>query len=661
MSKFISFNGSNERKWKEIIDDFFGDERDEVSIEVPHGNRVSKFSDTKCTISVWGYANKEAFNNRRGHRFSTVFEKSMSSGTSDGHCTFSGKGVVIYDKEIPVSEVLFDFENNKSMLITFYDSFHEYDDDEVFAFKELLKQYKEIVEKVKSEKDINDINRESLLDSTVIFLNNQLNGELEKEFKRTTNDYKRSLELIEDARISYLKRIKATKEYNERLTLLTERIRVSKKSRNDDKVKKELLSLYEIPEVDESKNIYVSSDEFLCITTKDIFIEEDKYKFKVGKVLIKINLENGKIIFESLEEDKVKGYWGANGYKYSVHPHIGCNNNPCWGNAEESIAELIAEKEISALVIMIISFLQSVNVDDSAGRRVFEWPHKIMQPHKFIDSDDEYTEINENAKDACICHCCEEFSEAVGECRECDRYYCEHCQSETDRVCMNCFNEGEMCHVCGESCTDYRECDSCGEYVCHNCSTKCDVCDEVVCDECKLVCRDCGNDVCGDCCTRCDACDEVVCNECKLVCGDCGKDFCDEHSVVCDVCESIVCDNCSTNCSVCDDTLCDSCSITCEDCGEETCKNCSDDGVCEDCRGECNCEAECEKYTCDICKSEVCGCNCHQDGGNIVCIDCQEGLEVEEICSICSICSICEVNKEDLIDSVCKECRERFI
>ncbi len=55
-------------------------------------------------------------------------------------------------------------------------------------------------------------------------------------------------------------------------------------------------------------------------------------------------------------------------------PHVFPDGRPCLGTMNEVIPKLVANYEWSALIQMGITFLESVNVRDAAGRRVDSWP-----------------------------------------------------------------------------------------------------------------------------------------------------------------------------------------------------------------------------------------------------------------------------------------------
>ena len=50
------------------------------------------------------------------------------------------------------------------------------------------------------------------------------------------------------------------------------------------------------------------------------------------------------------------------------------------GNVSTTIAELCSAKEIYPLFLVCLEYLQSVNTDDSAGRKVYNWEEIISEP-----------------------------------------------------------------------------------------------------------------------------------------------------------------------------------------------------------------------------------------------------------------------------------------
>ena len=117
----------------------------------------------------------------------------------------------------------------------------------------------------------------------------------------------------------------------------------------------------------------------LVVNTHHIYIttQKDKYSpevtFDIGKFRIEIyfNGENGGLLFFNTTR---KGKGRYNGYNVH-HPHVKGNGAPCLGNITGMIAQLIAEYQFAAITALAIQFLETVNVEDAAGKDIFNcWP-----------------------------------------------------------------------------------------------------------------------------------------------------------------------------------------------------------------------------------------------------------------------------------------------
>lgn len=93
------------------------------------------------------------------------------------------------------------------------------------------------------------------------------------------------------------------------------------------------------------------------------------WKHEVGKFRLELECGTGTIRIYNLTR-LVLGY---SGQKMNA-PHVFANNTMCAGNFVETTAELFGKHDYSNLASTLIIFLESVNVEDSAGRMVFRWP-----------------------------------------------------------------------------------------------------------------------------------------------------------------------------------------------------------------------------------------------------------------------------------------------
>ncbi|MFC1656529.1 hypothetical protein ACFL14_00995 [Patescibacteria group bacterium] len=65
----------------------------------------------------------------------------------------------------------------------------------------------------------------------------------------------------------------------------------------------------------------------------------------------------------------------VDGHDEKMHaPHVFPEGNACLGNMSQAIPRLVANYEITAIAIMAIKFIESVNIDDAAGKHIHKWP-----------------------------------------------------------------------------------------------------------------------------------------------------------------------------------------------------------------------------------------------------------------------------------------------
>jgi len=111
-------------------------------------------------------------------------------------------------------------------------------------------------------------------------------------------------------------------------------------------------------------------DDIFHIWTDDIYCyDENGKRYYIGKCRFTINLENTDVRFFNLNNCR-RSYWTDN----DPHPHVnGENGQACLGSVATTIAELCANSEIYALVLICIDFLENVNISDPAGEKVVNW------------------------------------------------------------------------------------------------------------------------------------------------------------------------------------------------------------------------------------------------------------------------------------------------
>lgn len=135
---------------------------------------------------------------------------------------------------------------------------------------------------------------------------------------------------------------------------------------------KEFESLAKVPGVEDVQ----VADGVIKVFTEHIYITPDGYPndtFDIGKFRIEIYTSgsNGGIKFFNLTRQGTGKDYNTN------HPHVQTNGTPCLGNIKEQVASLIGEYEYSAVAQLGIQYLEEVNLEDSAGKNIFNcWPRK---------------------------------------------------------------------------------------------------------------------------------------------------------------------------------------------------------------------------------------------------------------------------------------------
>lgn len=141
-----------------------------------------------------------------------------------------------------------------------------------------------------------------------------------------------------------------------------------------EKYGKEFDSLSAVPGV---KDVQVS-DGVIKVFTEHIYITPEGYSdvFDIGKFRMEIftSGSNGGVKFFNITR---KGGGGGHSNYNIHHPHVDGGGSPCLGNIKELVSQLIGEYEYSAVAQLGLQYLKTVNLNDSAGKGIFNaWPKK---------------------------------------------------------------------------------------------------------------------------------------------------------------------------------------------------------------------------------------------------------------------------------------------
>lgn len=190
------------------------------------------------------------------------------------------------------------------------------------------------------------------------------------------------------------------------------------------------------------------NNEIITVFTEPLRIYASNNKiYQGGRYTININMFTSEILFDS--DYKNKSFWSMK----DPHPHVdGTTKKACLGNIESTVAELCSQMQLYALVMILIDFLESVNLADVAGKCVVNWPEidKDGNPVNHDDNDCCNKEEEENDDAYRDCDCCYEA------------YHIEDLYEVYEEVEMenNIFQPVCLRHVC-EDCRDehYYWCD----------------------------------------------------------------------------------------------------------------------------------------------------------------------------------------------------------
>lgn len=174
-------------------------------------------------------------------------------------------------------------------------------------------------------------------------------------------------------------------------------------------------------------------DSIFKVKLHQIYINNDEQRHYLGKPSIKIPFVSSDVTFDN--DNKRRGYWSNE----DVHPHISSGGSPCWGNLTSTIAELCAQHEFYALVVMCISYLEHVNIDDGAGGYIWSWDQVdeegniTVQGYRYAYCNKCEDQVNEDELRTVFDALGFNRDESTGELRPYPRFEA--------RVCEGCFEE----------------------------------------------------------------------------------------------------------------------------------------------------------------------------------------------------------------------------
>lgn len=187
-------------------------------------------------------------------------------------------------------------------------------------------------------------------------------------------------------------------------------------------------------------------NNLIVLYTKDIYAyTQANDRYYIGKFRITVNMDNTEVKFFNINNTR-RGYWDGENH----HPHVDRRGSACFGNVGGSIAMLCSQKQVYALALILIDYLESANIQDPAGARVTAWD-KVDEEGNIIQKGWNHREGRPDDNDE---------DEHTFTCNNCDESYHEdegNAVYTTHRGGEDVGGEEEWCEGCRENNATYYE------------------------------------------------------------------------------------------------------------------------------------------------------------------------------------------------------------
>ena len=253
---------------------------------------------------------------------------------------------------------------------------------------------------------------------------------LERELDRHKNNLEYKEKIIDKIKKDLAKILKEKQEVLDEIEITKEKIRKNNDDKKFKKIKEQIKIIKEMEIVDSVEFI----EDAMYIKTNFVYAtDEDDNRFKMNKYSIQIKPSKLDIRVYGLVEE----YNRESAFtQHDPHPHVSGNTGkPCWGNTEIMLVELFEQEQYDIIVQIVIDYLQSFNIDDSAGKYIRNWD--------CVDEDDDIIENPYDNMATCNCCGCVLEEDDVYICYDCGATICIDCMSyiNDEVVCDNCLNE----------------------------------------------------------------------------------------------------------------------------------------------------------------------------------------------------------------------------
>lgn len=147
---------------------------------------------------------------------------------------------------------------------------------------------------------------------------------------------------------------------------------------DDEQYGLEFDKLASLPKV---RDIAVAND-FINVFTETLFCKNPQTgkTYEIGQFRIQLPVDGNTTNLRWHNETR-----RVNAYSEKMHaPHVFPDGHACLGNASQAVAELTAAYEFAALAMLAIQFVETVNLNDAAGKHLDKWP-VVEEPAKKQD------------------------------------------------------------------------------------------------------------------------------------------------------------------------------------------------------------------------------------------------------------------------------------
>lgn len=330
----------------------------DIIFHVPHNENFSPQNDRKFHIFIWSSPDGQSIQRSP----ETIW--GISVDCRDNGFLASRRGIEIEDEETgwDVGELV---ENN---LYIHHDLCHHGTDQEIEIFRRLCKEAVEKISLTPAEKKkLQRISREKMQQIS-------RNAYIRECTRRYTETLRHIEEVVlrGEVEIADLQKelVRSIREVIEAKRML-EQLNNGSVNEIYGKEFDKLLTIEKIHDVSVTNgiiNIYTNSLQ--CLDPRTGILHQ------IGKFRIELFTEKGYVRWHNLSQ-KIDGYRA----KMNA-PHVFPDGKACLGNIEEIIPDLMGNYEYSALAMVAIQFIESVNVDDSAGKYIDRWPVSPVKAKK---------------------------------------------------------------------------------------------------------------------------------------------------------------------------------------------------------------------------------------------------------------------------------------